>query len=119
MPFVFPSATLSKGSRRLQPAVKAKIAADVNTGKLGDTASKNPAETGATTPVLIISLAQLNLGADLQSRKSCGCSASCSSDRGSKSLWRHTVYTRQQDILNDGSRGTHTGRHTSLLQLPR
>jgi hypothetical protein len=58
MPFVFPSATLSKGSRRLQPAVKAKIAADVNTGKFGDTANKNPADTGATTPVLIISLAQ-------------------------------------------------------------
>jgi hypothetical protein len=28
------------------------MAADVNTGKLGDTANRNPAETGATTPVL-------------------------------------------------------------------
>jgi hypothetical protein len=29
------------------------MAAEVNTGKLGDTANKNPAETGATTPVLL------------------------------------------------------------------
>jgi hypothetical protein len=80
MPFVFPSATLSKGSRRLQPAVRAKIAADVNTGKLGDTDNRNPADTGATTPVLFISLDQSNPGTDSQSGQSCGCSASCSSD---------------------------------------
>jgi hypothetical protein len=96
MPFVFPSATLSKGSRRLQPAVRAKIAADVNTGKLGDTANRNPAETGATTPVLIISLGESDSGTDLQPGQSCGCSASCSSDRSPESLWCHTVYLRQQ-----------------------
>jgi hypothetical protein len=52
MPFVLPSATLSKGSRRLHPAVRAKIAAEVNTGKFGDTANRKPADTGAITPVL-------------------------------------------------------------------
>jgi len=52
MPFDLPSATLSNGSKRLQPAVKAKMAADVNTGKLGETANRKPADTGAITPVL-------------------------------------------------------------------
>ena len=96
MPFVLPSATLSNGSRRLQPAVKAKIAADVNTGKLGDTASKNPADTGAITPVLIISLAQSDHEADLQYGQSCRCSASRPSNGSPESLWCHTVYARQQ-----------------------
>jgi hypothetical protein len=33
------------------------MAADVNTGRLGETANRNPAETGAATPVLLVSLA--------------------------------------------------------------
>jgi hypothetical protein len=36
----------------LQPAVSANTAAEVKTGRFGEIASKHPADTGATTPVL-------------------------------------------------------------------
>jgi predicted AlkP superfamily phosphohydrolase/phosphomutase len=47
-----PSAILSKGKSKLQAAVNTKMTAEVKTGKFGEMASKNPAETGAMIPVL-------------------------------------------------------------------
>lgn len=55
-PLDLPSAILSKGNSKLQPAVMKKITAEVKTGRFGEMASKNPAETGAMTPVLGISV---------------------------------------------------------------
>jgi hypothetical protein len=41
------------------------MAAEVNTGKFGDTASRNPAETGATTPVLFLSVCHYMVAEEL------------------------------------------------------
>ena len=52
-PLVLPSAILSKGSNKLQAAVNTKMTAEVKTGRFGEIANKNPAETGAMIPVLV------------------------------------------------------------------